>query len=312
MFLYYHNTGLLDRSKTVIVSRCVPICSGFFNTVCNEERSFPFYIPRLQFRGWIATSWCLLYVLPKRKQKLPFLFGTARHDSRLSALLGANNIVLKRDCILVTNTPRRAPACIGKTRQSHRCALICIFGSQAMRCNFRFATYPSKSHIWLVHRRATMMARHGRRQAAVESTSNQSEEPWFSWWDSSNCEEQESGSRSRRARSQPRASRAETRNDDDEIKVRRGRSQSRQRSSSRWSKGSRPSRQGELTTAQAASTTTDPTLLSRRADKCQKKVVYKSFSENPFKVLAIEVEEMPPHPKDKNHVVLKVAVSFCC
>jgi hypothetical protein len=180
-----------------------------------------------------------------------------------------------------------------------------------MRCNFRFATYPSKSHIWLVHRRATMMARHGRRQAAVESTSNQSEEPWFSWWDSSNCEEQESGSRFRRARSQPRSSQADARNDDEEIKVRRGRSQSRQRSSSRGSKGSRPSRQGELTTTQAASTT-DPTLLSLRADIRQKKVVYKSFSENPFKVLAIEVEEMPPRPKDKYHVVLKVAVSFCC
>ena len=155
----------------------------------------------------------------------------------------------------------------------------------------------------------TMMARRGRRQPAVEAASNQSSEPWFAWWDSSSCEEPESGSRFRRAQSQPRAYQAETRNDDQEIKARRGRSQSRERTSSRRSKGSRPSRQGELTTTQAASTT-DPTLLSLRADIRQKKVVYKSFSENPYKVLAVEIEESPPRPKDRNHVVLKVAVRF--
>jgi hypothetical protein len=49
-------------------------------------------------------------------------------------------------------------------------------------------------------------------------------------------------------------------------------------------------------------------LLSRRVDERQKKVVYKSFSESPLQVLTVEVEENPPTPKAKDHVVLKVAV----
>lgn len=46
-----------------------------------------------------------------------------------------------------------------------------------------------------------------------------------------------------------------------------------------------------------------------RTDKRQKKVVYTSFSDNPYAVLEIRVEEHYPTPRDKKDVVLKVIVS---
>ena len=46
-----------------------------------------------------------------------------------------------------------------------------------------------------------------------------------------------------------------------------------------------------------------------RADRRQKKVVYSSFSDSPYDVLEIRVEQHPPPPHNSKDVVVKVSVS---
>lgn len=55
--------------------------------------------------------------------------------------------------------------------------------------------------------------------------------------------------------------------------------------------------------------TADTNSIFGQGDKRQKRVVYTSFAENPFDVLAIQVEESPSKPRDKDDVVIKVSVS---
>ena len=46
-----------------------------------------------------------------------------------------------------------------------------------------------------------------------------------------------------------------------------------------------------------------------RADRRQKRVAYTAFSDNPYDVLEIRVEQNPPTPRDGKDVVVKVSVS---
>jgi hypothetical protein len=120
--------------------------------------------------------------------------------------------------------------------------------------------------------------------------------------------------RLRRSRSQPRSQQEEGR-DDGLSSILFGRSQSSSREQGASSPGSslarprsfRRSKSKEKVSSDDTVVTTSDSIF-RLGDKRQKKVVYSSYSENPFD-LKIEVEEAPPTPKYETDVTLKISVS---
>lgn len=160
----------------------------------------------------------------------------------------------------------------------------------------------------------SMLAIRGRRQAASQARTSDEISSSSSWWESISESKKEPepqaseprGGFFRRSRLQPRSSNVEDRND---IQQSRGHLAKRDTSGSQGkSKSGQRSKSSDRARREVVSPA-DANILSLRSDNRQKKVVYKSFSENPFKVLTIDVEESPPIPKYENHVVLKVAVS---
>jgi len=143
------------------------------------------------------------------------------------------------------------------------------------------------------------------------------ESSWSSWWDGSESYEDETKERQggffRRSRSQPRSSRRDTRNDSDGNSstlgraTRRGRSESRERIRRSKRPLLRSGRKKTTTTTKVS--TADASLLSRKADSRQKKVVYNAFSENPYKVLTVEANDNSMRLKYEDHVILKILVS---
>jgi hypothetical protein len=59
---------------------------------------------------------------------------------------------------------------------------------------------------------------------------------------------------------------------------------------------------------EAAASVADERSIFGGKDKRQKKIVYKTFSENPIQVLEAVVEEIP-EPASDRHVIIKVSVS---
>ena len=159
-----------------------------------------------------------------------------------------------------------------------------------------------------------MVGRKEQRQAAIQAAiaKKKSSAPASATSDSKSVITSKSSGSSislfRRSRSQTRSTPDDDRNDGHEKDATKVRSSSREKMTQ--PRNSRRSKSTGRISGSDTISTADNSSIFGRGDKRQKMVVYTSFSENPFDVLTIQVDEKPPHPRNRSDVVLKILVSW--